>query len=229
MSSPTPDRQCAHTSKRTGERCGAWAMKGTRSCYHHGGTSKKGIASPNWKTGRYSRHMPGSYIESYEASLKDPERLEQTEEIALSRARVMELLSRVEDGESHELLKALRNAWRALQRAKADDDEEEENRQLNRIGELINRRHQDYAAWNDVDRWLGRQKNLVESERRRMIENQEMIALEHHMALVSAMVSAVKRHVTDQRILARISQEFGALARNRFTDSAGELGEASPN
>ena len=29
MPKPPPERQCTHTSKRSGKRCEAWAMKGT--------------------------------------------------------------------------------------------------------------------------------------------------------------------------------------------------------
>lgn len=213
--------QCQATSKRSGERCRNRAVNGAEVCRMHGGTQPKGVASAHWKDGRYSKHMPGVYEEEYEALLSDPERLEQTEEIALARSRVMHLLARVDSGESFELVKELRRAWRSMQRAQRDGDSEEAGRQLNRLGELINARHSDYAAWADVDRWLGRQKSLVESERRRMVENQELIALEHHMALVSAMVASIKRHVTDPRILARISQEFGALAQNGFIEEDG--------
>lgn len=213
--------RCQATSKRSGEQCRNRAVNGAEVCRMHGGTQPKGVASAHWKDGRYSKHMPGVYEEEYETLLSDPERLQQTEEIALARSRVMHLLARVDSGESASLVRDLRRAWRSMQRAQRGGDSEEAGRQLQLLGELINARHSDYAAWEDVDRWLGRQKNLVESERRRIIENQEMISLEHHMALVSAMVAAVKRHVADPRVLTKISQEFGALARNGKMDQEG--------
>lgn len=38
---PIPDeRRCQARSKRTGQRCGAWAVPGRRTCRHHGGLSR---------------------------------------------------------------------------------------------------------------------------------------------------------------------------------------------
>jgi hypothetical protein len=34
-------RPCGATSKRTGQPCGQWAIKGGTVCWHHGGASKR--------------------------------------------------------------------------------------------------------------------------------------------------------------------------------------------
>lgn len=36
---PSGDDQCTATSRQTGERCKAWAVKGTTICRHHGGSA----------------------------------------------------------------------------------------------------------------------------------------------------------------------------------------------
>lgn len=50
-----PIRYCRATSKRTGQRCRARAMRGQDVCYHHGGASLRGIAHPNYRHGYYSQ------------------------------------------------------------------------------------------------------------------------------------------------------------------------------
>src|SRR5258708_37054514 len=64
--------QCKAKSKRTHERCAANAMIVREECYHHGGKTPRGIASPNFKHGRYSKSLPARMRERYEEALADP-------------------------------------------------------------------------------------------------------------------------------------------------------------
>ncbi len=52
-------RQCTATSKRSGNQCQKHAMRGRTVCLAHGGKTPRGTASPHFKTGRYSRSLPG--------------------------------------------------------------------------------------------------------------------------------------------------------------------------
>jgi hypothetical protein len=45
-------------------------MKGRSVCYHHGGTTPTGLASPNTKHGRYSDHMPPPLAARHEADME---------------------------------------------------------------------------------------------------------------------------------------------------------------
>ena len=61
-------------------------------CLNHGGKSLSGIASPSYKHGRYSTALPTGLIPRFEASMADPDLLDQRAELALLDARIEELL-----------------------------------------------------------------------------------------------------------------------------------------
>ena len=46
-------------------------MRGMEVCYHHGGKSLKGIASPSFEHGRYSRYMPKELAPVFKAVIED--------------------------------------------------------------------------------------------------------------------------------------------------------------
>jgi hypothetical protein len=90
-------RQCEATSKRSGERCRKHAMRGRNVCMSHGGKTPRGAASPHFKTGRYSRSLPGRLVAAYEEALSDPRLLSLRDDIALTDAMLMETLSQFDD------------------------------------------------------------------------------------------------------------------------------------
>src|SRR5687768_8325822 len=87
-----------NAKNRQGEQCGNHAVNGTSKCKFHGGASLVGIASPTFKTGRYSKHLPTRLAARYAEALNDPQLLELRDEIALVGTRQSELLSHLDSG-----------------------------------------------------------------------------------------------------------------------------------
>src|SRR5579863_9488305 len=92
---PSEDRQCAAHSKRSGSRCRKWAMRGHTVCRNHGALSPRGVASPAFKTGRYSRSLPARLVGRYQEAVADPELLSLRDDLALIDSRTSALLQRV--------------------------------------------------------------------------------------------------------------------------------------
>ena len=89
-------RRCKATSKRSGERCKNPAVTGYDVCRIHGGKTPRGIASPNYKTGLYSRYLPSGINDKVQAFIEaDP--LELVSEMALLRALLAEYVGRFAD------------------------------------------------------------------------------------------------------------------------------------
>lgn len=61
-------------------------------CRIHGGATPSGIALPQFRTGRYSKALPGGLRERYEQALGDEELLSLRDEVALLDARIAETL-----------------------------------------------------------------------------------------------------------------------------------------
>jgi len=191
---------------RSGEPCKRAPMPNGR-CALHGGKSLAGWAHPNARTGRYIKSMPARLDERYRASLDDPELLALREEIALVDARIHDLLARVETGESGALWRALKKELDQLD----TDPDVPALAKLQTVQAMIAQGVADYDAWAEVDRWVERRRRLAESERKRLVEAQQIITTEQAMALLGAVVEVIHEHVHDRATLAAISQDVRRL------------------
>ena len=90
-------RQCTAKSKRSGEQCRKPAMKGRTVCLAHGGRTPRGVASPNFTTGRYSRSLPGYLVADYKRAMHDLKLLSLRDELALTDAKIGGLLGQLDD------------------------------------------------------------------------------------------------------------------------------------
>ncbi len=59
----------------------------------HGGASPSGLGSPNFKTGRYSKHLPAKLADRYHEAVNDADLLAMRDDIALLDARIGERLA----------------------------------------------------------------------------------------------------------------------------------------
>ena len=186
-------------------------MNGTNVCYVHGGPTQKGIASPNFKHGRYSKSIPDRLSERYQESIKDPEILALREEVALTDARLTDLLSRVDTGESGALWKTAQSAFFDFRNANTSGDQDKMTVALTALNRILNLGVDDYKAWDEVGKTLEQRRKLVESERKRLVDMEQMITVERTMVLLSAVISVIRDNVTDRKTLHKISTDIGQL------------------
>ncbi|CAN5692268.1 hypothetical protein BH24GEM1_BH24GEM1_31800 [soil metagenome] len=84
--------RCSAKSKRSGEPCRSPAVTGRATCRMHGGTAPRGVASHSWRHGRYSKAVPARLLASYQDALGDPDLVALRDELALTDARMQEVL-----------------------------------------------------------------------------------------------------------------------------------------
>lgn len=217
--------QCRATSKRSGERCKKDSVVGRRTCHMHGGTSRVGILSPVAIHGDRSRILPPRLVERYRQAQADSELLAMRNDIATVEARLEDVLSRVDSGESGQLWRDLGRAHTELQRAQRAKDQGALRSALVEMGDLIDRGASDREAWRDVLSLMRDKKALVESERRRLVEMQQMITSTEAMTLVSALSESVKTHVHDEAALTAISADLMRLIGRPADASAVDAGQ----
>lgn len=174
-------------------------------CRIHGGKTPMGAALPQFKTGRYSKYIPARMAGRYEEARADAELLALREDIGLVDARLGDLLSRVDTGESGKLWSDLQAARLDLIACKKANDIKGQMEALNQIMELIAAGHTDYRAWGEIAAVLDQRRRLVESERKRLVEMQQMISAERMMVLLGAIVGVIQEHVRDRTTLAGIT------------------------
>lgn len=203
-------RRICGAKTRSGKPCQNRPMANGR-CRMHGGSTPNGFGLPQTKTGRYSKYLPGRMLEHYADAINDPELLNLRQEIALAEARITDLLSRVDSGESGKLWKQARAAWQQLNQARNEGDLNAEAEAADKLSHLLVRGQADYTVWHEVMVMIEQRRKLVESERRRLVDMQQMITAEQAMALVSAIIDTVRRNVSDRDTLAAIQGELTQL------------------
>lgn len=106
---PLPGRCGAKLRKSNPPRyCRAWPMKGKKRCRRCGGKTPSGIASPHYRHGRYSTHLPKKLLDLYQEQLDDPNLLSSLDDISLVIAR-MKVHSKKQEWTAYdELLEKLR-------------------------------------------------------------------------------------------------------------------------
>jgi len=203
--------KCNATSKRTGQPCQRWAVNGSSKCQVHGGVTPRGIASPHFKTGRYSKAMPARLMERFNAALDDPDLLNLSSEIALVQARIEELVGRLDSAESGAVWHDLRETWKDFKRAQKDGNKLEVPRLLDDIDSLIRRGYGDHAVFNELGNNLELLRKLTESRRKHLIEMNYVVKLEEFGLFLSALKDSLLRHVHDRKVLSAIQNDITDL------------------
>jgi hypothetical protein len=190
-------------------------------CRLHGGLTPTGAAHGAFKHGRYSKFLPARLAARYEEAVADDTLLELRGEIALLDVRISEVVKKVDTGESSELWAELKVALAGFMAALTKRDMPRMKDPLQQMNQLIERGTEETAVWDEIGRLLEARRKLVESERKRLVEMQQMITAEQAMTLLAVIVDTIRRHVADRKALAAISADLTRLVANTAGRPAG--------
>lgn len=174
----------------------------------HGGKSLIGPSNPAWRGKGYSEVLPKRLRANYEASINDPDKLALDNQIAVIDTRLHDLISRTDGGESGQIWRLLKEEWRNYENALRTGDVDGVTQAAGAVAELITRGHSDSYAWADVTDLIERRRKLVESERKRLVEQHKVISVEAAMVLLTQLVETVQEHVHDDDALRAISAQY---------------------
>jgi hypothetical protein len=169
------------------------------------------MASGAWKTGRYSKFLPVRLAARYAEAQADGELLALRDDIALVDTRVGELVQRIDAQESDTLWHRLRETWAEVDAARRTGDQPGLMLALTATGQMIRDGAEEQETWQEILVALDQRRKLVESERKRLVEMQQVITTERAMALLGVLVGIIKTHVSDRDVLQAISQDIGKL------------------
>lgn len=180
-------------------------MTGKSVCYHHGGKSLSGPAHPSTIHGRHWKYLPARLRDRYEESQRDGELLALHQEINVVDALLAEALQRLDATDSSQLWAEAVKAYRAMETARRAGDPQAMRVALIELGDILERGNADRLNRGELIKIIDARKKLVESERKRHVEMQNMVTSAQAMTLVSALGEAVREHVRDPDALAAIS------------------------
>ncbi len=196
---------------RQGEPCQRWTLAGRTRCRLHGGKSLVGSACPQYRSGRYSAYVPERLREQYEQAEDDAELLSLRSELALTDTRLIDLLARVNTGESGQLWADLRRAHREFTGAKRGRDVARMYTTLARMEQLIDSAVDDHQAWAEIGELIEQRRRLVESEQKRMVMLNQMMTKEEALLMTRQLVDIMTRHVTDKQVLSAVIVDMQRL------------------
>lgn len=171
----------------------------------HGGKTPTGFALPQTKTGKYSKHLPTRLLSTYEETLNDPKLWELNEKAGLVNARIAELVSRLDTGETGATWQELRKAYAELNKAIDDNNGTKMIQSVLVIGNLIEAGNRDYLAWAEITNQIEAYRKLSESERKHQDDMSRMITAEQLMLMISAITDVIRQNVSDRQVLSNIS------------------------
>lgn len=203
--------KCTARSKRTGQQCNNPPMKGKTVCRMHGGKTPSSVQAGSFKSGRYSRYIPARLLDRYNDARNDPELLALRDEVGLIDSRLSDLLSRVDTGESGAIWKQAKQLVKDFEDAKQLSEVGNMQLALDALFHIINKGLGDYAAWNEIQSSIEQRRRLVESERKRLVEMQQVITAERATVLVFRILDVLKRNIPDRQLLITIGKELTAL------------------
>lgn len=220
-------KQCSAKSKRTHERCKARAVIGSNVCYHHGGRTPKGVASPHFKHGRHIPYLVQGLADRYAEMHSDSELLNLQSEIALIDVLMTENLSALQTGESADFWDAALQQVIDARKAYKSENYAGLEKALDELEALCDHRRLHFAAEKEIREKMELRRKLTESRRKHLIEAEQVVTTEQAMLLVSGLLDSVQRNVTDRKTLTAIQAEFIRLttAGNHQRVGSGDTGE----
>jgi hypothetical protein len=180
-------------------------------CRVHGGKTPRGILSANTKHGRYSKDLPTRLAARFKDAIDDPELGTLKSEIALLDTRIGEMLSSVDTEQYGDIWKQTHDGFHRLKAAINSKDGNMMASALNDMDAAIKRGYSDMSTWDSIIKVIEQRRKLTDSERKRLVDLQQMITAEQSMLLVGTLMRAVKEHVTDKRALSAIANEIRAI------------------
>lgn len=196
---------------RKGRPCPTTKLGPAGRCRMHNGWARSGVNAGQYKTGRYSKYLPDRVIARYEEAQNDTELLALKDEIALVDARVSDLLSRADRGEAASAWKALRKSYRELQISIRQQDGDRTASALVNLEEAVSQGYSDYMVWSEVMELIEARRRLVESERKRLVEMNQMITAEQLILLSGALLEAIRTRVDDPVTRTAIANDLRQL------------------
>lgn len=176
---------------------------GTGRCKMHGGSSLKGRNHPGYKHGRRSTQMPARMLQDYKEAMIDPQLLSMRSDIAVTDARVRDLLKRVDSGEAGRLWRQASTAMRKFRNAQNSQSMETDTKRhimaeaLDELESLIVKGTGDYKAWDEFGKAVDQRRRLIESEHKRAVAMGQMMTAEAVLTLMDAIMNVINSEVRE--------------------------------
>ncbi len=213
--------RCQSWNPNQGRQCNSSPVKGSIRCDSHGGKSLSGIASPTYKTGIYSKHLPAKLSGNYQNLLTLGQDLFKIDdETAAMTTLIQQQLERMESGESGATWGKLQDLYDEMEilgqkQDKSSEDIQRFNTLFVELGKIVNSGSMVFAARNEAVGLMEQKRKLVSDERKNWAAKHQAMSFDRVMLILTAMAACFKqsleKHIDDaksQRAVLSDAQEF---------------------
>jgi hypothetical protein len=198
---------------RSGGRCKQPGNGAGGRCKWHGGATPVGVAAPAWKHGRHSKYLPTRLAERYQDGLRDPNLNSLRSEMALTDARIVDLLHALGESGNTRRWKDARTKLDAFKAGaqKGRSASAAVRVALQELDDLIDAGLSESTTWDDLREWLDLRRKLSESETKREKDLMQLIPVTQVHAIMAVFLTEVKTNVPDATVLAHLSAFWAQL------------------
>lgn len=201
MNSNQPhERLICGAKTRAGTPCQRAPMANGR-CNLHGGKSPRGIASPHFKHGRYSKSLPENLSARWEETQSDPDLLSLEDEIRLIDVLLKSNLDKLDTEESGTAWRLIRRAVDAMEMAVDKEDFAGVRAALLGMRDVIDVRIAHYATEQEIRDKIDQRRKLVESIQKARLQGENAVAMHDLMTFMGAVVSLLMSTISNKQEL----------------------------
>lgn len=205
-----PSRIVCGAKNRRGGVCTLSPVRGRTRCKWHGGATPQGIASPQFKHGKYSKAMPAQLAALYNEAGEDRELVGLREELKAVDARLLTLMATLGADAGSARWAAVGAAYDALQAVQPGDGKGFDAAMV-QLGDAIAAQHTDDGTWREIYKAIELRRRLVDSEAKRLHRLHQMISVERVLNLVGGIMQSIKTHVSDPEKLRLVQADIGVM------------------
>jgi len=199
--------RCQAHARTTGKPCQRFAIKGRTRCRLHGGKSPRGIASPNWKHGFFSKALPADLADLARRAAADPALQTMKEQIAIGDARIHELCTDLKSGGG-----AWGLAVAAMGRLeRAGDDLNAARTALVDLKAAIDGGRTRERTWAEIRELFQERDRLLTGEVNRHKATADTINADRVAAMMVGMIDALREESQDRDLIRRILNRWDRL------------------
>ena len=193
-------------------------MQGYRFCNKHGGPNPKnnfyGLGGP-MTTGVNSKFQITRLASKFNEMQANGALLTNRKSMEVVRARLEELLERVDAREFSERMLSLRNLWTQMREQEAHGKQQEALLTAMNIDEEFEKVYHDYKSWDQIMNLVDLDRKLVESEVKIAKDLHAVMTAEEAYEMIAQFFGIIIKHVNDPLALKAIQYELTQLIGDR--------------
>lgn len=189
---------------KTDRRCTSDKLMANRRCNAHGGGTPSGVASPNYKHGRYATFFEQLGLGDLHQAALLGDLHSSDDALASMQTRVFSLMR---GGQGVDLFRTLKETWSNFKKAGRDKDAEGQKTFYIALDNLIEQGDDEADRWEEIIAIEVKMDHMRQRAHRRAVDAQVLVRLEQAIGMMAMFLYATKTIIKSRFEQLGISQE----------------------